>query len=270
MRIGRDFAATEVKLHRYLTRGSLFIGRPDKQIGGRPVEEDSDLKITQLERALAHEQERLEKLWDAYEQQEKDLNASLDRIAKLESEVDTKKTMVSSLEELLQDRDNKLRQFEVKIQQQEKIAVDYEPRVKNFEDTVKGQADKYERLLSISQDMEDELNFAKAAIRARDDWFNLHVSSLEQIATISKDWRDIQEGNISEDGEDTGGRLTKEMFVKRASKIKGLGKVKAEKIYDSGIRNLDDLKEMNVDDLAKVSGFTPKTAKTVLQNLKAI
>ena len=87
---------------------------------------------------------------------------------------------------------------------------------------------------------------------------------------MGKDWRDIQEGNISEDGEDTGGRLTKEMFVKHASKIKGLGKVKAEKIYDSGIRNLDDLKEMNVDDLAKVSGFTPKTAKTVLQNLKAI
>jgi len=233
------------------------------------VEEDSDLKITQLERALAHEQERLEKLWDAYEQQEKDLNASLDRISKLESEVDTKKTMINSLEELLQDRDNKLRNFEVKIQQQGKISSEYEPKVKEFEDTVKGQADKYERLLSISQDMEDELNFAKAAIRARDEWFNLHVSSLEQIATISKDWRDIQEGNFSEDQEDTGGRLTKDMFVKQASKIKGLGKVKAEKIYDSGIRSLDDLKEMDVDNLAKVSGFTPKTAKNLLQNLKA-
>ncbi|OIR20309.1 MAG: hypothetical protein BEU04_00430 [Marine Group III euryarchaeote CG-Bathy1] len=257
-----------MKLHRYLTRGSLFIGRPDKQIGGKPVEEDSDLKITQLERGLAHEQERLEKLWDAYEQQEKDLNASLDRISKLETEVDTKKTMINSLEELLQDRDNKLRNFEVKIQQQTKISSEYEPKVKDFEDTVKGQADKYERLLSISQDMEDELNFAKAAIRARDEWFNLHVSSLEEIATISKDWRDIQEGNFSEDAADADGRLTKDMFVKQASKIKGLGKVKAEKIYDSGIRNLDDLKEMDVEKLAKVSGFTPKTAKNLLQNLK--
>ena len=234
------------------------------------MEEDSDLKITQLERGLAHEQERLEKLWDAYEQQEKDLSASLDRIAKLESEIDTKKTMITSLEELLQDRDNKLRQFEVKIQQQEKVAVEYEPKVREFKDTVKGQADKYEKLLSISQDMEDELNFARAAIRARDSWFNLHVSSLEQIATISKDWRDIQEGNISEDVGESGGRLTKEMFVKHASKVKGLGIVKAEKIYDSGIHNLDELKEATVEDLAKVSGFTPKTAKNVLQNLKAI
>ena len=157
------------------------------------MDPEMDGKVAQLESGLTLEQQRLEKLWDAYEQQEKDLNASLDRISKLESEVDTKKTMINSLEELLQDRDNKLRNFEVKIQQQGKISSEYEPKVKEFEDTVKGQADKYERLLSISQDMEDELNFAKAAIRARDEWFNLHVSSLEQIATISKDWRDIQE-----------------------------------------------------------------------------
>ena len=32
---------------------------------------------------------------------------------------------------------------------------------------------------------------------------------------------------------------------------------------------VDDLKEMDVDNLAKVSGFTPKTAKNLLQNLKA-
>ena len=58
--------------------------------------------------------------------------------------------------------------------------------------------------------------------------------------------------------------------MKRASKVKGLGIVKAEKIYDSGIHNLDELKEASVEDLAKVSGFTAKTAKNVLQNLKAI
>ena len=37
-------------------------------------------QIAQLENSLGQEQQRLEKLWDAYEQQEKDLNASLDRI----------------------------------------------------------------------------------------------------------------------------------------------------------------------------------------------
>ena len=41
---------------------------------------DGDEQTSQLESALAQEQQRLEKLWDAYEQQEQDLNASLDHI----------------------------------------------------------------------------------------------------------------------------------------------------------------------------------------------
>ena len=40
-----------------------------------------------LEEALSLEKQRLEKLWDAYEQQEKDLNAALDQINILEAEI---------------------------------------------------------------------------------------------------------------------------------------------------------------------------------------
>ena len=40
-----------------------------------------------LEEALSLEQQRLEKLWDAYERQEKDLNAALDQINILEAEI---------------------------------------------------------------------------------------------------------------------------------------------------------------------------------------
>ena len=40
-----------------------------------------------LEKTLSLEQRRLEKLWDAYEQQEKDLNAALNQIEILEAEI---------------------------------------------------------------------------------------------------------------------------------------------------------------------------------------
>ncbi len=40
-----------------------------------------------LEEALSLEKQRLEKLWNAYEQQEKDLNAALDLIKILETEI---------------------------------------------------------------------------------------------------------------------------------------------------------------------------------------
>ena len=51
------------------------------------MDPEIDEKFAQLESSLSLEQQRLEKLWDAYEQQEKDLNAALDRINFLESDI---------------------------------------------------------------------------------------------------------------------------------------------------------------------------------------
>ena len=141
------------------------------------MDPEMDEQMAQLENSLGLEQQRLEKLWDAYEQQEKDLNASLDRINILESEIETKETMISSLQELLTERDAKLRQLEVERQRQGKIEAEYEPRIKKMDDTISDQTEKYERLLSITQEMEDELDLARQSLHARDNWFNSNVSS---------------------------------------------------------------------------------------------
>ena len=57
---------------------------------------ENEEKFAQIESSLSLEQQRLEKLWDAYEQQEKDLNAALDRINFLEADIETKQTMITS------------------------------------------------------------------------------------------------------------------------------------------------------------------------------
>jgi len=157
---------------------------------------DGDEQTSQLESALAQEQQRLEKLWDAYEQQEQDLNASLDRINRLESDLETKQAMVQSLEELLSERDSHIRELEIERQRQAKVEAEYAPRVDSLGEKVADQTEKYDRLLSITQEMEEELEFAKQAVRARDGWFNQNVSSLEAIAAVSKEWRSIQSGNF--------------------------------------------------------------------------
>ena len=114
-------------------------------------------QIAQLENSLGLEQQRLEKLWDAYEQQEKDLNASLDRINYLESDIETRQTMISSLQELLTERDAKLRELEIQRQRQSKIAAEYEPKIKEMQGIIEDQTEKYERLLSITQEMEEKV-----------------------------------------------------------------------------------------------------------------
>ena len=110
---------------------------------------DLEEQIAQLENSLGQEQQRLEKLWDAYEQQEKDFNASLDRINYLESDIETRQTMIASLQELLTERDTKLRDIEIQRQRQSKIAAEYEPKIKEMQGIIEDQTEKYERLFVL-------------------------------------------------------------------------------------------------------------------------
>ena len=234
------------------------------------MDPEMDEQMAQLENSLGLEQQRLEKLWDAYEQQEKDLNASLDRINILESEIETKETMISSLQELLTERDAKLRQLEVERQRQGKVEAEYEPRIKKMDDTISDQTEKYERLLSITQEIKNELDLARKSLHARDNWFNLNISSLESITDIIKEWRNIQGGKFPTVKETSGPGGGKSEFVSQVAKIKGLGAVKAENLYDSGFHTIGDLKAATVDDISSVVGFTKMSATKVVNGAKGL
>ena len=227
-------------------------------------------QIAQLENSLGQEQQRLEKLWDAYEQQEKDLNASLDRINYLESDIETRQTMIASLQELLTERDTKLRDIEIQRQRQSKIAAEYEPKIKEMQGIIEDQTEKYERLLSITQEMEDELDLARQSLQARDGWFNANISSLESVSEIIKEWRNIQGGKFPEVKEASGPGGGKSKFVSSVAKIKGLGAVKAENLYDAGFHTVDDLKNASTEDIASVVGFTNLSASKVVKGAKEL
>ena len=231
---------------------------------------EMDGKVAQLESGLTLEQQRLEKLWDAYEQQEKDLNASLDQINILEADIETKGTMITSLQELLGERDSKLRELEVERQRQMKVEAEYAPKIDEMEETIKDQTGKYDRLLAITQEMEDELDLARNALHARDSWFNLNVSSLESISDLIKEWRDIQAGKFPENTGAGGPGGGKAEFVEAISSIKGLGTVKAENLYDSGFHTLEDLKAATIEDIATVVGFTNLSASKVVKGAKEL
>jgi replicative superfamily II helicase len=231
---------------------------------------DLDEKIAQLENSLGLEQQRLEKLWDAYEGQEKDLNASLDRINYLESDIETRQTMIASLQELLTERDTKLRDLEIARQRQGKIEAKYEPRIKEMQGIIDDQTEKYERLLSITQEMEDELDLARKSLHARDGWFNANISSLESVSEIIKEWRNIQGGKFPEVKEASGPGGGKSDFISSIAKIKGLGAVKAENLYDAGFHTVDNLKNASTEEIASVVGFTNLSASKVVKGAKEL
>ena len=111
---------------------------------------------------MSLDQQRLEKLWDAYEQQEKDLNASLDQINILEADIETKGNLITSLQGLLGERDAKLRELA---------------------GAIKDQTDKYDKLLSIAQEMEIELAKSEGDPDSKVEQFS-RVEQLEKLIEL--------------------------------------------------------------------------------------
>lgn len=62
--------------------------------------------------------------------------------------------------------------------------------------------------------------------------------------------------------------MAKEDIVKEFTKIKGLGKAKAELLYGKGFDSIDKLKKATAKDLAKVDGITETIAKNIKDQLK--
>jgi predicted translin family RNA/ssDNA-binding protein len=151
-----------------------------------------------------------------------------------------------------------------------KVEAEYAPKISEMEGTIKEQTDKYDRLLSITQEMEGELDLARRALHARDSWFNLNVSSLETISDLIKEWRDIQAGKFPDNAGTGGPGGGKADFVEAVSSIKGLGAVKAENLYDSGFHTVEDLKAATVEDIATVVGFTNLSASKVVNGAKGL
>jgi hypothetical protein len=160
--------------------------------------------------------------------------------------------------------------MEIERQRQGKVEAEYKPRISVMEDTMNDQTEKYDRLLSITQEMEDELDLARKSLHARDSWFNLNVSSLESISEVIKEWRSIQAGKFPSVGKTSGPGGGKSEFVGAVSKIKGLGTIKAENLYDSGFHTVDDLKAASLDEITSVIGFTKLSASKVVTGAKEL
>ena len=62
--------------------------------------------------------------------------------------------------------------------------------------------------------------------------------------------------------------MAKADIIKEFASLKGVGKAKAELLYDSGFDSLEKLKKASVKDLTKVKGVNEKFAKDIREQLK--
>ena len=156
---------------------------------------------------LTKDQERLAKLWDAYESQEKELELAMKNIANLESKLKEMNRVNSVLKKAVDDRDKEIRDLELKVIGLEEDNNKYQPRINELERLYKEEKERYAKLFAITEELEDDLNKAKSEIDIKDSWFDKNVGMLENIrssiiernARLSKMSQSKKETSVSSD-----------------------------------------------------------------------
>ena len=121
------------------------------------------------------EQERLAKLWDAYELQEKDFGTAKDKIQALTRELDEKDRIIESLKDVAANRDTQLREMETRLSTLEREKRTFEPQMEEMKTELDKQKDQFSKLYKLSEELDKDLQTAKREIQARDDWFRENI-----------------------------------------------------------------------------------------------
>jgi len=142
----------------------------------------TDLKTAEdYRKEFIAERERLAKLWDAYEQQEKEVGALKNRIAMLERELNEKDRIVRSLKDVLEARDRENRELEIEATSLRGEKSVHEPKLNDLQSSLRIEKERFAKLFKLAEELDEELRSARNEISARDEWFRIHVDQLRGI-----------------------------------------------------------------------------------------
>ena len=155
-----------------------------------------ELRIRQLEDRLSDETERLVKLYDAYEQQERDIVGLRAEIEVLEKEVIDKEIDREGLEQLLSEKDNRVRDLELANAKAAKRIEHLEPELEKMEEKYTREKDRLARVFEIAEELDGDLRLAVAEMKARDDWYVSHMQIFEDLNRAIKTRYDMIENAV--------------------------------------------------------------------------
>ncbi|HEV8361860.1 MAG TPA: hypothetical protein VGR28_15540, partial [Candidatus Thermoplasmatota archaeon] len=176
------------------------------QLEGKVREANEMSAQTELLRAedrhrLEEEQRRLEKLWDAFKLQERELQTEREKASRIERELLDKDSSRARLEAEVEDKESQLRRLEEENRTlDDKVAelVAKLDRLKDMED-LRSQAEdyraKYEaererlaKLYAVYEESEAERERLKRELEVTDLWFDENKDALEKVSRSLR-WR---------------------------------------------------------------------------------
>ena len=141
----------------------------------------SDERVQQLEERLVEETQRLEKLYVAYRRLEEELQERNAVIDVLEKEAIDKEIEREGLESLLSEKDSRIRDLEMDHAKARKRIQHLEPDLEKMEEMYSREAARLWRVFEVAEELDESLRVSQAALEARDEWYQSHMSLFEQL-----------------------------------------------------------------------------------------
>jgi predicted flap endonuclease-1-like 5' DNA nuclease len=257
------------------------------------------------EAALDKDKERLAKLWDAYEEQEREFNLALKKIASLEGKMTETSKINSTLKKVTEGRDREIRELEIKVTALTEENELFRPELERLETLYKDEKERYAKLFAITEELEEELENARVELEMRDKWFQKYFGQLENFNMAMKERAImIRESKFTSPEKVKPVRFEK-VDLGREEEEKPEKKVKFEslgpdedqpeekddssepdeskkdlteldlvddeiagKLKDAGIKDITELATMSTPELAKIEGISPTTARKLIKAAK--
>ncbi|MGB1802132.1 MAG: hypothetical protein ACPHKZ_03735 [Candidatus Thalassarchaeaceae archaeon] len=141
-----------------------------------------DLRIRQLEEDLAKEKDRLEKLYAGYTGLKESADEKDATIDVLERQMIDKEIEMEGLQELLSDKDNRIRDLELDGAKNSQRVKHLEPELQKMEEMYSRESARLGRVFEVAEDLDEALRVAKGQLTARDDWYAQHMRLFEDLS----------------------------------------------------------------------------------------
>lgn len=146
-----------------------------------------EVRIKELEEEKAQETERVLKLYDAFSEQEKELTTLKAEVEVLEKEIVGREIEKEGLEALLTEKDNRLREVEMKGAKSGKHVEFLEPELEKMEEKYSREKNRLAKVFGIAEELDNDLRLAVTELKVRDDWYVDHMALFEDLNKAIKD-----------------------------------------------------------------------------------
>jgi len=146
-----------------------------------------ELRIRELEEALKQETERVLKVYDAFAAQEQEITTLKAEIEVLEKEIVDREIEKEGIEGLLTEKDNRLRETEMRGAKAGKQVEFLEPELEKMEEKYIREKNRLAKVFGISEELDNDLRLAVTELKSRDDWYVNHMALFEDLNKAIKD-----------------------------------------------------------------------------------